>query len=339
MYHLEGACYYPGNFNPPTKYHFENALNLQAKRDIGNVIVIIGDGAPEDLSKDDRALIWDIYNKSYFTGRISVVKSKTGTAMEHLLVILDKNPSTKCYVALDEKTARSKETNKIFAKYPNVIYEIIPSSYDGASQKMIEFADNDEMKKFRSLLPQDLSQEAINRILDIVKTKEEPVEDNSEDIKEKVMQMFNDGFWRSVISPVVKNLQEVGDLTNSFNWTHKGEDAEGSHFYKFNTPKNEYTVGISDLGDNTYDASFNTISDSSLDTNEGSAMKVISTFISIVIDFIKNNKPDQVIIHPIETKENDDRRFKIYKLYMTKNTPEGYKVLQLGTSLRYIKTN
>lgn len=333
MYSQEGVCFYPGRFNPPTKYHFINALDLQAQRDVSHVTILVGTEPGDVLTKEEKAEIWNIYNKSFYTGNISVEIAKDGSSMDLLMEKLKKVGDAKVFVAFDEKTSKKDETNKVFSPYKNVEYKLLMGSYDGASKKMIEYVQNDEMKKFKNILPTNMGQGPINRILNILNPKEEPVEEKSPNLKEKYMQFFDDGFWKSQLA-----LNEVGEASNPYPWKFRSKDDDGNMFYSFNSDKNEYTVAITDNGGGSHEAHFNTVGEMGLDTNEGVAIRVISTFISIIKDFMKNEEPNEMIVRPIQTKgEDDKRRERVYKIFLEKNIPVGYSLLNFAGTFRYVK--
>ena len=141
---------------------------------------------------------------------------------------------------------------------------------------------------------------------------------------------------------ILKEL--AGEVREPFKWKILPIGGSTHIFYGFNTPKNEYRVVFSLLGDEedshtSYDLSFNTVGGASLDTNENVALQVMSTITEITIDFIKKYEPDEIVMHPIKTKDDlDDRRFKLYGLYLKKNVPQGYTLHALGNmSYRLIK--
>jgi hypothetical protein len=141
-------------------------------------------------------------------------------------------------------------------------------------------------------------------------------------------------------------LNEVGEGTKTYSWKLDGKDADGNYFYSFDTDRSTYSVGVADLEDGMYDLSFNTTSkegdpDTSLDTNEGVPLRVLSTVVDITKDFISKADPDIVIFRPIKTKEankeDDQRRFKIYGAYLRKNIPSNYNLMTFGDTYRIVK--
>ena len=136
-------------------------------------------------------------------------------------------------------------------------------------------------------------------------------------------------------------LNEVGEISNPFDWTYDFVDDDGNYFYSFNSPQNKYSVGITYNGDDSYEVLFNTEGEMGQDTGEGVAMRVLSTVTAITLDFIDRNDPSEVILRPIQTKKAGDkvdtRRFNVYGAYLRKNLPSGYKLLTLGDTYRMIK--
>lgn len=133
-------------------------------------------------------------------------------------------------------------------------------------------------------------------------------------------------------------IKEVGEITDPYGWDLRDIDDDGNYFYRFNTPQNEYSVGITNNGQESYEISFTTSGEMGQDTGEGVAMKVLSTVTEIAVDFINKEKPEEVIFRPIKTKgEEDTRRFRVYKAYLDKNLPIGYKLMTFGDTYRFIR--
>lgn len=151
------------------------------------------------------------------------------------------------------------------------------------------------------------------------------------------------------ITPVDKDgnpLNEIGEGTKTYAWKFDSEDADGNYFYSFDTENSTYGVGVANLEDGMYDLSFNTTSkdgdpDTSLDTNEGVPLRVLSTVVDIAKDFIQRTNPEMVIFRPIKTKEvdkqDDMRRYKVYGAYIRKNLPSEYKLIDFGETYRIVK--
>jgi len=165
-----------------------------------------------------------------------------------------------------------------------------------------------------------------------------PVENEANAVAGVLLRLY--GAKNTDIYEAIK-LNEVGEISNPFNWKYDFADDDGNYFYSFSSPQNKYSVGISWSGDDSYEVLFNTEGEMGQDTGEGVAMRVLSTVTAITLDFIDRIDPEEVILRPIQTKKAGDkvdtRRFNVYGAYLRKNLPSGYKLLTLGDTYRMIK--
>jgi hypothetical protein len=133
-------------------------------------------------------------------------------------------------------------------------------------------------------------------------------------------------------------INEIGEIRNSFDWGFRDVDDDGNYFYRFDSPQNEYSVGITYNGDDSYELSFTTVGEMGQDTGEGVAIRVLSTVMEVALDFIDRADPQEIIFRPIKTKgEEDKRRFNVYGVYLRKNLPSNYNMITLGDTYRWIK--
>lgn len=203
MYKDQNICFYPGDFNPPTKYHLNEAFFLKTLREVNQVVILLGESRENEISQDVKYNIFDIYNRTRYSPGISIEKAKPGegNSFQYLAKFLEKHPDIKCYIALDAKTAKSDGANRLFSKFENVEYQIIKSPYKKASSDMLKAVENDDIKDFMEFLPEGLNQSQIDEIFNMLKVKKEPVEkEDVQDIKEVYTRMFDDGFWKSVLN-------------------------------------------------------------------------------------------------------------------------------------------
>lgn len=127
-------------------------------------------------------------------------------------------------------------------------------------------------------------------------------------------------------------LNEVGEIQNPYPWKFDFVDDDGNYFYSFKTPENDYTIGITWNGDDSYEMLFNTVEEMGKDTQEHVALRVLSTVFQIGLDFVDKHQPEDFIARPTEQK-----RARVYKAYMEKNLPSGYKLIDMGSTYHWIK--
>ena len=140
-------------------------------------------------------------------------------------------------------------------------------------------------------------------------------------------------------------LKEIGEAEkkNAYPWKLKVA-TDDEVYYQFKTDKYQYAVGFSKIKDKKnpsyklYDLLFTPIESKGEDTNEGVMLRIMTTVTDIARDFVNKYKPDEVTIHPItRSAEDDPKRSRIYGIFLKKNTPEGYNLMQTGESYRIIK--
>jgi hypothetical protein len=140
------------------------------------------------------------------------------------------------------------------------------------------------------------------------------------------------------LNRIVEEITEAGRIENPYSWDYNFEDDDGNVFYSFDTPKHTYSVAFTPQGVDRYELFFNTEGDMGQDTEEGVALRVLSTVASITNSFIEEREPVEVIFRPIKTKGTEDsRRFSVYGIYLEKNLPSDYTLLTLGDTYRLIK--
>lgn len=134
------------------------------------------------------------------------------------------------------------------------------------------------------------------------------------------------------------SLKEVGRIENPYPSKYAFADDDGNVFYSFDTPEHTYSVAFTLHDEDRYELFFNTAGDMGQDTGENVAMRVLSTVGHITNEFIEKYKPEEVVFRPIKTKgEGDERRFRVYKIYLEKNIPSDYKLFTVGNTFHLMK--
>lgn len=127
-------------------------------------------------------------------------------------------------------------------------------------------------------------------------------------------------------------------LPEAYKATFDFVDKDGNYFYSFKSPKNNYSIGIVNLGEGFYEALFQTETGGDQDTGEDVAVQVLSTVFEVAKEFTEEQQPEQLIITPIKTKGPEDlRRYNVYKRFAKYYVPNGYKVYSSPNVHRWIK--
>lgn len=155
--HFDGVAFLVGKFDPPTKFNYNTAKFLESRDYVTDVCVIIGNEG-DYTDTDQRYKLWETYIKSDYSHKIRLeVSNKSGlTAVREKL---KKNPTLKCYIGLDENTARSPEMEKYFGDFPNYMPEIVSSNFEKESRSMIKTILEGNKDSFYEFLPDTLSDE------------------------------------------------------------------------------------------------------------------------------------------------------------------------------------
>ena len=68
-------CYYPGDFNPPTKYHLNTMEWLLGRPEIGHVYIVIGNNDQNQLTQEKKVKLWEMLIRHSFSPNVSILKS------------------------------------------------------------------------------------------------------------------------------------------------------------------------------------------------------------------------------------------------------------------------
>ena len=198
-------CYYPGEFAPPTKMHLNALYWLLNIPEVGHVNVVIGkDNGP--ISQDQKAKMWEMLLKSEFSPQATIIKSKGKGPLGEVYSIFEEKGKP-AYLALDEKSARNKELQKKFARFPYYGMQLLPSQFYKSSANLHKAALDGDKEAVKAELPDDFSDSQIDEYMQILSkpsVTDEPLEDKSPLInyKEQYANKFSDGFWKSVFEPL-----------------------------------------------------------------------------------------------------------------------------------------
>ena len=194
-------CYYPGEFNPPTKFHLNTVEWLLSRPEIGHVHIVLGNDDPNQLYQDKKAKLWEMLIKSSFSPNVSILRSKEDHPIAEIRNHMEKKKESPFYIALDEETARNKELQKAYESFKHYQMEIIPSNFRKSSKQMLDAVLNKDTKTVRSLLPDTFNDQGVQDYIDTMKNGDDPEAPLERspfvDYKNQYINKFNDGFtWR-----------------------------------------------------------------------------------------------------------------------------------------------
>lgn len=126
-------------------------------------------------------------------------------------------------------------------------------------------------------------------------------------------------------------LIEIGEANAEPFKFAKSSSTDKAIIYSFKTDSNLEYIAEFDLMlpqpsyGVTYEYSFKTKDGSYTDvTNKGEMARIMSTLVKILLDFVSSTKVN-IMIDPAKVDKEDNRRGKLYQLYVKKNLPAGYE--------------
>jgi hypothetical protein len=224
-------CYYPGEFNPPTKFHLNTVEWLLTRPEIGHVHIVLGNDDPNQLYQDKKAKLWEMLIKSSFSPNVSILRSKEDHPIAEIRNHMEKKKESPFYIALDEETARNKELQKAYESFKHYQMEIIPSNFRKSSKQMLDAVLNKDTKTVKSLLPDTFNDQGVQDYIDTMKNGDDPEAPMERspfvDYKNQYINKFNDGFWTNAFAPMINEWM---------NEAHIPDGQVGNYKYKGLTP-------------------------------------------------------------------------------------------------------
>jgi len=161
-----------GGFKPPTKGHFSVIKQaLEQNPDIDDFRVFVGTGERDGLTQSQSVLVWEIY-KRYLPFKVTIIPSKVAP-IRAIYDTAKENPQSEVLWVIGAREGNeedfsdiSKRTTSI-NKYPNLELRTIVSK-DGISGTAARNALTQTPEKFKTFLPDELSDEEKQEVINIV---------------------------------------------------------------------------------------------------------------------------------------------------------------------------
>ena len=213
-------CYYPGDFNPPTKFHLNTVEWLLSRPEIGHVYIVVGNHDKNQLYQEKKVELWEMLIKSAFSPNISIIKSKEDHQVQEIKNVVGKKKEAPFYIALTEKMGRNMDLQKAFEEFKHYQMEIIPSQFNASSKQLIDAVVKGDKATVKTLLPDNITEKGVEDYIEILKKGQDPEapQENSPyiDYKNQYINKFNDGFWTNVFTPMVNESISYKEALNDF---------------------------------------------------------------------------------------------------------------------------
>lgn len=180
------TCFYPIFALPPSVYHYNTAILLAQRENIGSVIVIIPDLKYPYLDQHQSFKLMQLYGTGNQNIDIRIEMSSYKNAFQDIKERFQKDPNLAGYIAIDEDTAKSNEFNKAFADFDNIEPELIHANFEDASKAMREAIEKGDKKEFMRYIPDTLTAEHKEDCWRVVHNEVEE-------------QITDKNFWKKVI--------------------------------------------------------------------------------------------------------------------------------------------
>ncbi len=205
----------PGGFKPPTLGHFYITLEIAKRDELDEVIVLIGHGIRDGISKEKSFKIWEIYKK-YLPSKVKIKISEKPSPIGDVNSIIKNNPNNFYFPVVGVRGEQDLEDIKRFdslkGKYDNFKPIIFDSDFKVSGTGARLSLMNGDYNDFKNFLPAEVSEDDKLKIWSIL-TSGTLNEINSNKLK-VLTQKFKNAFtsqkndFRGFKSLALKYLQK-----------------------------------------------------------------------------------------------------------------------------------
>jgi hypothetical protein len=218
----------PGGFKPPTLGHFYLVNEIANKNEIDKVLVLIGHGVRDGITKEQSLQIWEIYKK-YLPLNVTIQISDKSSPVGDVLSIIKNNPINFYYPVVgmrgEEDLKDLSRFDSLSGKYENYKPITVKSDLGVSGTKARKALLGGDFEMFQTFLPTELSQEDKNKIWEIL-TRQSLNEnatysqhiDYKQQIKDLTKHMLDKGMN---IKPLPKVIFYHGNQENAQNFFGK----------------------------------------------------------------------------------------------------------------------
>ena len=223
----KSVALFGGGFKPPTKGHLQVVQNglLNHLEDIDRIKIIIGGATRDGITPNQSEKIWNIY-KRFIPVKTDVIKADM---FSYYKDYLRKHKDDKVYIFVGSREGNKKDAEDVqyrqeYAKRysDNVVVEEVSTVGDTSGTKAREFFLSGDKEGLRSMLPEKLTDEEFNIIIDILNNK------SANNIKKSPVKSTEP------LSPINEDDPKVG--------TGKKPKGSGRRLYTDENPKDTVSI-------------------------------------------------------------------------------------------------
>ena len=166
-----------GGFKPPTKGHLDVVLNgLKQNPEINKLKIIVGGRERNDITQNQAAKIWELYNNINLIP-ISDVEIIKANPFNYYKEYLKNHPDDKTFIFIgsregdDEDQIDVKQRSEYVKKYSNNVIPVEISTTGGISGTEARKLFKTDLDSFRQMLPEKLNDKDFNQIVNILNNK------------------------------------------------------------------------------------------------------------------------------------------------------------------------
>ena len=224
-----------GGFKPPTKGHLDVIINgLRQNPEINKVKIIVGGGKRGDFNQIQSAKIWEIYrNANLIPVDVEIIKA---SPFKYYKDYLTQNPNDKVFVFIGSREGDEddqfdvKERSEYVKKYSDNVIPVEVATTGGVSGTEARDLFQNNIKSFRNMFPDNLSDDEYNQILKILgkkdikegrKKKKDPKKGTGKKPKDSNRRLYTDEDPKDTVGIKFSTKQDIVDTLNKTSFKSK----------------------------------------------------------------------------------------------------------------------
>ena len=217
-----------GGFKPPTKGHLDVVINgLRQAPEANKLKIIVGGGERNGFTQDQSYKIWQVYKgANLIPTDVEIIKA---SPFKYYKDYLTQNPNDKVYVFVGSRPDNEKDQfdvkqrSEYVKKYSDNVIPVEVSTAGGVSGTMARDLFKNNIKSFRNMFPDNLSDDEYNQILAILgkkdieegrKKKKDPKKGTGKKPKGSGRRLYTDEDPKDTVGIKFSTRQDIVDTLN-----------------------------------------------------------------------------------------------------------------------------